>query len=414
MPDLVFSEMKFLQKQSEQSCLPRREEVTRKRRKKDHIQFKEGEISAFFAHVRPALAEKDHNLPDQPRASGGEGKSITTQREAKSIAIVDNAEPTIETRDKASRLGHGNRDIGHKSSSHVTWSESSRAQSITSSRLPDRTEESRSKDLFRISSTDSSRLPGSRAKSLPHYASSSGRANMMNRSVTSPRVEKPTCPTAMPPQLSLHAEPEGNGSEHRSRTIPALCTNKTHPHRQRDTSGIYEYSDAAPSTSSDLVKTLQQCKEIFQHLATTDRACSARHEKSRSVRSAGRWTTPFDVDSATQQARRVRFADRQHGRPAMANIVGPGLFEQQAQNIRTSRRDTDEDVEELARLGGYYYCHVEDGQLDHEDDMASDMQPWEALSTETLAVGREVEAAESSGIHGSVVAAGFWRPNRLY
>lgn len=67
VPDLVFSEMKFLQKEKDQpeSALP--QSVPKKKRKKDHVNTKEDEISAFFTAVRPALAERETTTSQRTR-----------------------------------------------------------------------------------------------------------------------------------------------------------------------------------------------------------------------------------------------------------------------------------------------------------------------------------------------------------
>ncbi|KAI4673273.1 uncharacterized protein J4E88_008885 [Alternaria novae-zelandiae] len=67
LPDLVFSEMKFLQQHKDEPEPVPRSDASKKKRKKDNEQMKEGEISAFFTSARPALVDKDTNiLPQHP------------------------------------------------------------------------------------------------------------------------------------------------------------------------------------------------------------------------------------------------------------------------------------------------------------------------------------------------------------
>ncbi|KAF2001205.1 hypothetical protein P154DRAFT_619550 [Amniculicola lignicola CBS 123094] len=135
LPDLVFSEMKFLQKNRGQPEAVPQPGIPKKKRKKDHAQARQEEISAYFnSPVRPALAEKDVNT----QAKGGTRRRIlgrNVEQEREESATIDNAIHTVETADKGSYLGSGSRGPRHQSGSYISWSESVLAPSATPIRL---------------------------------------------------------------------------------------------------------------------------------------------------------------------------------------------------------------------------------------------------------------------------------------
>lgn len=416
LPDLVFSEMKFLQKPSEPTYLPRKVEVPGKKLKRDRIQDREGEISAYFSGVRPTLAEKSHGKPDRPRASTGPVQSVRAQHEHERLDLDDTAVPTIEANTEALYRGSDNRDARHESSSYVTWSDSIRAHSTALSCLPSkagsgkapihaarptgngmpgtvrgtssspwvppsisRLEENDSTDLFRISSTDVSPCKGS-GRSLARSPSTPRRTNAIHQAAVPTPVENPPSPSWMSRQFAMHKKAKGHGVGHQDgpkdlthRT--GFASNKTHPQLQHDRRGEEGLSsDAGSPTLSDLVTTLQQCNDTFQpndQSSTTRRARPGRGERlCYAARRVERGPATLNAGSTTaQEAPRVHFADRQYGDAARAS----SLDELWAQNSATSQSQMDED-------GG--------------DEVEGCVQPV------------------ASG--DSVVAAGFWQPNRLY
>ncbi|KAI4948730.1 hypothetical protein J4E86_008079 [Alternaria arbusti] len=96
LPDLVFSEMKFLQQHKDEPEPVPRTEASKKKRKKDNEQMKEGEISAFFTSARPALVDKDTNtLPQHPVPKA-------KRRRRDQSSADDTAIPTVEATGQAS------------------------------------------------------------------------------------------------------------------------------------------------------------------------------------------------------------------------------------------------------------------------------------------------------------------------
>ncbi|KAL7778948.1 hypothetical protein CFE70_008451 [Pyrenophora teres f. teres 0-1] len=123
--------MKFLQKEKVQPEANREPEVAKKKRKKDHAQTKEGEISAFFNATRPELTESDENTRPEHAAILDDKRRAYNQHPPINTTI-----PTVELTDKASYLGFESRRPRHGSTSYVSWSESIHAPSTTPARLP--------------------------------------------------------------------------------------------------------------------------------------------------------------------------------------------------------------------------------------------------------------------------------------
>ncbi|KAI4917660.1 uncharacterized protein J4E92_009054 [Alternaria infectoria] len=120
LPDLVFSEMKFLQQHKDEPEPVPRTDASKKKRKKDNEQMKEGEISAFFTSAQPALADKDTNtLPQHPVPKA-------KRRRRDQSSVDDIAIPTVEATGQASYLGSRRR---HTEETHPSYPQSNLRQS---------------------------------------------------------------------------------------------------------------------------------------------------------------------------------------------------------------------------------------------------------------------------------------------
>ncbi|KAI8940238.1 hypothetical protein NX059_003941 [Plenodomus lindquistii] len=470
LPDLVFSEMKFLQKHDEPTNLPQRPEATKKKRKKDHVRSKEGEISAYFTNVRPALAEKDQNLPDHQRRRGKDPSSVSVHRELEQRLMDDTVVSTVEAADKASYLGFGSRGPRHESTSYVTWSESIRAHSTTparplnrssthgrqekpareqncsealhddsrpnsSLRRAPRTEShvggSRLADRFQASSINLSRRPVSRSQSFPERTLSPRRVHGINRVTKLPATDYSGSPLSMPPSLPTHVEPSNarprhlhSSKEDKSGLTSLPSNNRNTTHQSRHTGSDHnDTSVMAPSMSSNLDKTIQECNNVFfgrHRPAPTYNTDAARYDASHSARRTERHGD-IDVGSTAQQPPRVRFAATEVRRPTLASFAGPGLYEQQGQHEQYPQSHFDARRTELLHFGAEEY-------LSDDDNMAEEEQDLEGIVDETGLYRHEADGGVYHGDDGyveesrvehvasgdSVVAAGFWRPNRLY
>lgn len=470
LPDLVFSEMRFLQKHDQQSSVPQRPELTKKRRETDHTHLKEGEISAYFTTVRPAVVEKDQNLPDRRRAHVNESSHNPVEKEQERHPVYDTVPPTIKAPDRASYLGFGSRGPRHESTSYVTWSESGRAHSNTPAHLHDafkhrvkpsgrdhngesgdgdgdscrqvappttsQLEGCHLKKRFKASSPDASRCAVSRSQSFPQHTSSPRRINAIDRTAKFQQVDHSESPSSMPPSLLAHvglyhsrAGCLNNCEEKIPGSAYVSCTKQDSTRAQRRTGSEEEdVSAMAPSLSSDLHRTIQHCNETFQQTCRPSTAyhnylarCEVSHSAPRAEKHAH-----LNIDLTTRQTPRVRFAGTESRRPGLANFAGPGMYERQAEIGQAPRPDLDEHV--LA------FYSLEEGNLDHDHNMSLEEESWEEMPGDTFAYGHGVGVVdgEDSGLYcdndgfeaesgvqhvasgDSVVAAGFWRPNRLY
>lgn len=132
MPDLVFSEMRFLQKQSEPVGSRPANETSSKRKKTDISVGQEDEISTYFAAQRPAFAENNVNLltlerPERLPENGRHNPHDITSSSLESTSAEDLADLP-----KRPYLGFGTRRVGSTASSETTyipWSNSGRHKS---------------------------------------------------------------------------------------------------------------------------------------------------------------------------------------------------------------------------------------------------------------------------------------------
>ncbi|KAK8162759.1 hypothetical protein BKA80DRAFT_310244 [Phyllosticta citrichinensis] len=127
LPDLVFSEMRFLQKQDD--TRERTQEETRnKRKRKDPTRVQGQEISAYFGAKRPPLADKDQNVQRKPSEHRSRSTSLCQRSPSRTSTRFESARPTIELPDKP-YLGFGSRGVDPIASDpayYIPWSESVR------------------------------------------------------------------------------------------------------------------------------------------------------------------------------------------------------------------------------------------------------------------------------------------------
>ncbi|KAK7609939.1 hypothetical protein JOL62DRAFT_150077 [Phyllosticta paracitricarpa] len=124
LPDLIFSEMRFLQKQDDTRDQAQ-EETRNKRKRKDPTQAQGQEISAYFGAKRPPLADKHRQRPSGHRSKSA---SLRQRCPSRTSTRFESAKPTIELPDKP-HLGFGSRVVDPVASDptyYTPWSESVR------------------------------------------------------------------------------------------------------------------------------------------------------------------------------------------------------------------------------------------------------------------------------------------------
>ncbi|KAK8181397.1 hypothetical protein BC567DRAFT_223056 [Phyllosticta citribraziliensis] len=127
VPDLVFSEMRFLQKQDD-TREKNQEETRNKRKRKDPTHVQGQEISAYFGAKRPPLADKDQNIQRKPSEHRSRSTSLRQRSHSRSSTRFESARPPIELPDKP-YLGFGSRGVDPVASDpthYIPWSESVR------------------------------------------------------------------------------------------------------------------------------------------------------------------------------------------------------------------------------------------------------------------------------------------------
>ncbi|KAJ4382869.1 hypothetical protein N0V86_002094 [Didymella sp. IMI 355093] len=134
LPDLVFSEMKFLRNNHGGNNHTTQAPDAKKKRKKDHARTREEDISAFFTTARPVLEDTDGDIQANGRRPPGAsaGTKADGPRPTRYLSKAsETACPIVESEGKASYLGFGSRGPQHDSTSYFSWSESIHAPSVT-------------------------------------------------------------------------------------------------------------------------------------------------------------------------------------------------------------------------------------------------------------------------------------------
>lgn len=460
MPDLVFSEMRFLQKE-QPSPEPNIQQVApKKKRKSDHAQTKEGEISAYFTTTRPALIEKDGNAPSQPvltvpdMDTRNRGYKQTQSR--KSTDVVATTEGPY--------LGFGSRGPRHESTSYVSWSESVREPEVTfprpeqpsSSHLEhakslrpdwmrhatsnaqharanqttphaDNRASNSSNERFRISSVVDPPPRISRSHSYPQRSSSPRKVNLIDRAAKVRGTESITSPSTLPPHVlnesplpeaGHNATAQGRETSHAAAANALWQPNHT---TRIDTT----FTDGGQQSSSDLENIIRHCNH-----SVLDRDLTAEQPDGLFMTSdlntndqsnAGVGRVPV---AQHEELRRptVRFS---HVEVPFSNEVliysGPSFYERQAREQRAASL-CQEDIVDMdeSYLSGQDLMYAPDTQMYNEQD-------WDDGRELLYDEGEMLEGFDGSGraqfpedrvqklpSDDGVVARGFWRPNKLY
>jgi hypothetical protein len=459
--------MKFLQKQPHEQPELASQHAPKKKRKQDHVQTKEGEISAFFTSVRPALTETDANTTVKDIRPELDAL-LETRRPGRARSSVDDvAVPTIETAAKAAYLGFGSRGPRHDSNSYVSWSESVRAPSTIPTRPqvegaishdrvlpgsrkqhefvedengtsfkrpaplpPNKQRITHATERFRVSCVAPSHNRISRSQSYPH-TSSPRRLNLVDRSAKFQSTDTAGSSSSMPPFVPTHAsanahhvQPASSSKVARSRTTPYSGLNALPDDQHNDLSSGYIEVDENVQTSSDLGGVLQQCSNRFheQRLAATPHRRHTEQMNPSFSTYPSRRQRGTNSHYTSQHVSTVRFAEPPYQGPVLPNFAGPSIYEQQAQRQQLPLRVL---VDENADPGLYSFeqqCLVENDGLQYDnpdwDEIAAEPMSYGLVEdSETYTVGNPFttnETGQDLRLENDVVAPGFWRPNKLY
>ncbi|KAK4987934.1 hypothetical protein LTR50_004271 [Elasticomyces elasticus] len=123
LPDLVFSEMKFLQKPKEQPEEQQNAPASKHKNKKDRKRVEEEEISAFFGPKKSALGQQAHAIP---------AKRVTSRRHASVLSQQSDSLARSDVESKSIRqsgelpekqfLGFGSKGAKPDSAGSLSWS----------------------------------------------------------------------------------------------------------------------------------------------------------------------------------------------------------------------------------------------------------------------------------------------------
>lgn len=457
MPDLVFSEMKFLQREKDQPEPALEQGTAKKKRKKDHVQTKEGEISAFFTSVRPALAEKDTNVPTKPARVVENLNTTIRHHEPEQSSKSSGVVTTIEFPGKGSYLGFGSRGPRHESTSYVSWSESVRSPGLTPRRpkhppvenhdpfevsnhrrlgstisgngdarfkVPEpstarKLRSNESAERFQMSSVALSQNRMSRSHSYPQHTSSPRKLDLVDRAAKFQSTESVGSPSSMPPFMSKRTRVD---VEHRESGVSARSAT-----RQKDKNWAIHntvmnsqqpegHIDDVCETSSDLGRAIQHCNRTF----------SARRRITEPHRSHREADAPYISNEVTRVAQvatpkthrrpTVRFQEIEPAAPRVPNFSGRSIYQQQAERMHFPEAIIEEEFPDFySREEELMYSQTNAPDWDDEVEGPPSYEgEYSAADLGLEAPGAMVDSVQRISTDNTVVAPGFWRPNKLY
>ncbi|KAL5116916.1 hypothetical protein ACEQ8H_005133 [Pleosporales sp. CAS-2024a] len=421
LPDLVFSEMKFLHKEKDQPDAAPQQQPSRQKRKKHHVHTQEDQISAFFTSPRPALTNQDGNaLADRVRPAQD------TRAATESTSYVSWSE-SVPTPDMTSR--------GPKHSLRVDGHDHALGTENNCPALPMVHEQthSASPECFLVSSAALSQNRLSRSHSFPPQTSSPCRVNLINRAAKSKSDETVASPSSLPPgppkttmmsELDSSKLAPSNGSRVLQETLgPATGRIATRQPMMEGDEGDADVA-AQDDTSSDLERVIEHCNKTFLAQQTVQEPHTRRCNQAPddSDRDSLKRDQQMGIPKASRR-RTVRFSEAQLSSSRAPNFLGRSFYELQAEQRHVPAQQAYLEREPGDELGlphdGLYGC---------EDDMRDNVLDWEEQVVGLMCCGEEYDAMEG-GLTGSgamdettpgisasddVVGPGFWRPHRLY
>jgi hypothetical protein len=468
--DLVFGELNFLARKDEAASKPTPPEgVPKKKRKKDRIKSKEGEISAYFTSAAQANAGKDDNIQTNFHQHEPDTNTRSSRRERELSSKADAPVRTVEIPEKRSYLGFRSRGRHYESSSYVTWSESVRAPS-TRPRQPSTKDTTRqchnltknpahsitacehdavskrpappsmnkqrtdaTVERFAVSSVGPPHQRMSRSLSYPQHTSSPRRVNLVDRAAKFQSTESIASPSSMPSHLPTRSpeklrpcRPAVSSKDTKSDVPSVPGTDSAAMYQQATADDNENDGNTREETSSDLGRVLQQCNNTF-HLSRQAAVPRRRHTELPKPSFPGRETGRDRIRPRThdEPPRRptVRFSGVETIPPMLPNFSGYSIYEQQAQRQQVPLPALYEDDQVYEEL-------YPDAQEDMGDDLDM-MHNHEQLEEFVEDPGVDGERFEATGYsfaehfasesvvghvqsENRVVAPGFWRPNRLY
>ena len=473
VPDLVFSEMAFLKKKSDDSEPVARVAASNKKQRRDQARNNEEEISAFFTSVRPALANANKKCQ---ATSGRQSRRIakshassnrkrTRGRELGESSIVYGAAPTVEKQGNVPCLDPS-RGLSQGDTSQISWSESHRtlsrtpgfvritptldadhSDSIQSSHGTAESEHLRyplsiaaqkkdhsATELLRVSSVKPTREDTAMSQLCPPPMSSLRGLNPSNGGEGGCVVDNGASSAAtlsnLPIFPSIETQPDGmeNASkESEAKLSSSNLLQSTAVQRQKTLPGAMPdtMEDAGGHTrSSSFGLVLQECidavnkQRCMEVPPGNDRRQAVRlhlgHEET--------WHDDSESNLAIQEDRNIRPSEPYAHVPRMHSFAGPSIYElQERHHDVTNEVDLDP------------YCFLQ-GLLGGGEEGGFDIESWEGLGMEEPvgydAVYAPERADEWEIDRGNNVAitqveqpptaeshidtSRFWRPNKLY
>lgn len=416
VPDLVFSEMRFLRKEDAD-----REPVTnavdaKRERKKDKARMREDDISAFFTSAR-ALKEIDGNM-GLPKISAPTG--IQRSRRAWDPSNqCDVAVAVAESDSRASHLSFSKKAPCYDGSSYVSWSESMHAPTTVPMRgsIPAQLHDNAVFDQH-TAALQSRRHPPSR-QLIPSSIRSVSAVHNANKVGTSsvPRVV-----VGLSRSRSL---PQGSGPPHTTRSLDrnvgistsaGVISSSPMPPQARiardDPSlAVNELPPTeSPHRSTSLGALLQDCRDLPQ----------LKYEERPSV-PARAHNAGFPLYERVAHVPRLLSTNAQ---PVdVSDLSGPSLHAQQGHGQRTKAQPYPMDIPIMHDAVVADQAAMWKSELVNQDmsygDLSEGVAAYGMVDNEDAAAGgselaedslEAIEEAEQTRVAGW----GFWRPNRLY
>jgi hypothetical protein len=469
VPDLVFSEMAFLKKKGNDNEPVARVVASNKKQKRDQAHHKEEEISAFFASVRPTLADasrkrqatSDHQSSRISKSYISPNRKRTRERELEETSIFCGVVPTVEKQGNTPYLNLSG-GLSQGDTSQISWSESHRTLSRTPGIIrvvptidvghSDSTRPSRDttnvKHLRKPSSVVTRKKPrgttellrvqssthpmqDDRAKSLSCHTtvSSPRRLNLNNkrkRIVIDDRAVSVAASSSLPTFPVIEAQSIGDidtSKTSEAKLGPLAGLQTTSLYGRQILPGTMEDAGVHARTSSlDVV--LQECVDaVNEHHC---REIPPARDSRRAVRfRPGDEEVRYDGTESNlvaQKDHNIQPSEQNLHLSRAPNFAGPSIYELQEQY-----RDTDDNIDLDPAC-------FEQSYISDRDDNGLNIESWEGLVMKEPswhdamyeAPGRAGERGVDYGnvpvaeiaqlpiVESHIGTSRFWRPNKLY
>lgn len=461
VPDLVFSEMKFLQNPIDREEYVQVPDLSDMKNKKNNVSEKENEVSSYFARICPITEEEKRDISAENNFKAPQNASTNIRQKCDVSSATEDTASSPEMLHDTEYVGLERRNPLSGSSSYVTWSKTNRddltesirgvakpkAPNIQTSKATPRENEPKDNTMGKLTGThaphslqgdgnidtgDKANIPSTgashvrmyRSNSNPLQISSLGREDLFDRaSKMDDHLNNTPAQNFMAPAIPGHAGQKTRAAQSYESSLmiplkavsqpePAKVSSWNQPLRQADIERSHQFL-----RSSSFDEVLQRCNDTCRRKERVDFSLrgGVTQLNSKHDTGANRCETRLIKTLNTHQIPTVRFLESDNSTRFKSCLVHNLYARQEWNKKQLDQRSPNDDI-------GQDQCYGDEQHLMQEHSSLYKSLAWNCgLGGESeqdlydQAYGRDCDLLQWQLMQeNNTAAARFWRPNRLY